>query len=305
MQEAEQKVREYQSVKDAGTLQELLRSDYEKQRRKFLDIRYDRENERRQKQESLEQTLQQLDMVRNQEELEPERDECTKESRAALQQLGIPAVPFYKTVEFSEELDPAASARLEAQLQKAGILDALVVSQEDLDRIKEQYPEFLDSIISIEQPGNSDFAGLVAGDELASDLRDSVQQILSNIYESDEKQAGICLKQDGWYRQGVLLGRADKAGDAEYIGVLARKDVRNKESVNLRIAWRSRQKRSKSWIPLLLSSTRILLRLRANMGSCLVLHRSMPHWIRKKKAALPCSRSRNSTRRPCSRKTGW
>lgn len=223
LQEAEQKVREYQSVKDAGTLQELLRSDYEKQRQKFLDIRYGRENERRQKQESLEQTLQDLDMVRNQEELEPERDECTKESRAALQQLGIPAVPFYKTVEFSEELDPAASARLEAQLQKAGILDALVVSQEDLDRIKEQYPEFLDSIISIEQPGNSDFAGLVAGDELASDLRDSVQQILSNIYESDEKQAGICLKQDGWYRQGILLGRADKAGDAEYIGVLARK----------------------------------------------------------------------------------
>lgn len=57
-----------------------------------------------------------------------------KASRTALEKLGIAAVPFYKTVEFSEKLDNAESARMEAQLQKAGILDALVVTEQDMDR---------------------------------------------------------------------------------------------------------------------------------------------------------------------------
>lgn len=60
-----------------------------------------------------------------------------------MEKSGISVLPFYKTVEFTEGMDPKASARLEAQLQKAGILDALVIADEDLKKVRRDFPEFL------------------------------------------------------------------------------------------------------------------------------------------------------------------
>ena len=41
--------------------------------------------------------------------------------------------------------------------------------------------------------------------------------------------SGILLKTDGWFHQGVLLGRADKNGEAEFVGTLARKEKERTE----------------------------------------------------------------------------
>ena len=145
--------------------------------------------------------------------------------------MGIEAIPFYRTVEFSDELDPAACARLEAQIQKMGMADALVVSQSDFARIRQDCPEFTDAILYMEETGNSGFDRLRVNEELSSELQKATSRILGNLYE-EENGAGIYLGTNGWFRQGVLYGRSEKAGEAELIGTLARR--RQKEQKNRR-----------------------------------------------------------------------
>ena len=160
--------------------------------------------------------------MQEQQELEPERDETVEKSRVSLAQAGITAIPFYRTVEFAKDLEESACARLEAQMQMTGMLDALVVTPEDFVKIKADHPEFLDAVLQTDGPGNSHFSGLTVSDDLPQELRTPVLEILSNIYEEEGKTQGICFGADGSFRQGILAGKADKQA-AEYVGYLARK----------------------------------------------------------------------------------
>lgn len=223
LKEVEEKIQQYQSVEDAGAVQELLRADYERQRQELVDVKSGREHELKLQNETLKQAKEELEQIQNQEELEPEREESTRQSRQALQEAGITAVPFYKTVEFSGEMEPAVCARLEAQLQRMGLLDALVVSSEDFERIRQACPQFLDTILYVEEKGDSRFSGLVVSEELEGGLRETVGRILSNIYEKEGSGQGIYLGKDGSFCQGILAGKADKTGEAEFVGLLARK----------------------------------------------------------------------------------
>ena len=223
LQRAEQAVRGYESVEDAMAVQEIFRMDYEQQRRKVTDEKSIREHERKLLRGELEQAENELAEVQNQEELEPERDENAERTRKALIEAGILAVPFYKTVEFSSALAPADCARLEAQLQKMGILDALVVSPENFVRIKEECPEFLDSVLYVQTEGHSGFEGLTVSEELEDGLKKTVSCILSNFNEKDASGISISLGKDGQFRQGILAGKANKSGEAEFVGLLARK----------------------------------------------------------------------------------
>lgn len=223
MKEVQEKIRQYQSVEDAGAVQELLWADYERQRQELVDVKSDKEYELKHQNEILKQAKEELVQVQNQEELEPERAESTRQTRLALQEAGITAVPFYKTVEFPRGMNPAVCARLEAQLQRMGLLDALVVSTEDFSRIRQACPQFLDTILYVEKKGSSHFSGLVVSEELEDGLRETVSRILSNIYEKEGSGHGIYLGKDGDFRQGILAGKAEKTGEAEFVGLLARK----------------------------------------------------------------------------------
>lgn len=248
LREAEQRVSDYQNVSDAGAVRELLRTDYEGQRQVLGDVFFAKEREKEQIAGLLAEAEVQLAQVQAQEELEPARDPYAEKSRKALAALGITAMPFYKTVEFSEMLDDSACAVLEAQMEKTGILDALVVAPKDLERVRQECPEFADAVINVTKPGTSGFAGLTVSEELEGQLRTGVQCILSNLYVfrdtendshagtnhidgaagggypgADGAQGGIYLGADGWFAHGMLTGRAKKDGDAEYVGQMARR----------------------------------------------------------------------------------
>lgn len=233
LKELEERIRQYRSVEDAGVLQELLRTDYERQRLELISIKGDREQTLKALRERLKQVEEELARVQNQEELEPERNQDAAASRLALQEAGIAAIPFYRAVEFSDDLDGASCARLEAQLQQMGILDALVVSAEDIPRIREKCPAFLDTVLYVKERGTSDFSGLTASEDLEVGLKEAVAGILSNIYEKEEREQGIYLGRDGCFRQGVLAGKADKEGEAEFVGQLARKRRREQKILEL------------------------------------------------------------------------
>lgn len=219
----EEKIREYQSAADAETVQALLRTDYERQRQGLMDLKSSLEHQKKIQEEELEQEKEKLTCLRNSGELEPERDESIERSRKALEKAGIKAVPFYKTVEFSKNLDETHCARLEAQLQKMGILDALVVSADDFENIRKRCPDFLDTVLHVKGNGGSGFPGLTVSEELEPALKETVQRILGNIYEEKKDGQGIHLGKDGSFKQGILAGKADKTGSAEFVGVLARK----------------------------------------------------------------------------------
>lgn len=222
----EEKIRQYKSAEDAGAVRSILWSDYERQYQELTDERSDCEHELKLQQEALDSANQELLEVQNQDELEPERDESAIQTREALEEAGIKAVPFYKCVEFADEIDAAAGARLEAQLQKIGVLDALVVSTSDMEKIKTMWPQFLDTILWVEEEGASGFSQLVASGELSSGHREMVERILSNIYEGEDHETGIYLGADGSFSHGILVGRAYKSGSAEFVGHLARKKRR-------------------------------------------------------------------------------
>lgn len=219
----EEKIREYQSVADAETVQALLRTDYERQRQGLMDLKSSLEHQKKIQEEELDQEKEKLTCLRNSGELEPERDESIERSRKALKKAGIKAVPFYKTVEFSKNLDETYCARLEAQLQKMGILDALVVSADDFENIRKRCPDFLDTVLYVKGNGGSGFPWLTVSEELEPALKETVQRILGNIYEEKEDGQGIHLGKDGSFKQGILAGKAGKTGSAEFVGVLARK----------------------------------------------------------------------------------
>lgn len=220
--QAEQKARQYETVADGVEIQRGFRADYERQRHQLTDEKNEKQYQREMQEEILKEVREQLKKVQEQQELEPERDEAVEASRASLAQSGITAIPFYRTVEFAKELDETACARLEAQLQMSGMLDALVVTREDFAKIKAEHPEFLDAVLQTDGQGNSRFCGLTVSDDLPQELRTPVLEILSNIYEEEGKTQGICFGADGSFRQGILAGKAHKQA-AEYVGYLARK----------------------------------------------------------------------------------
>lgn len=220
--QAEQKVKQYETISDGVEIQRELRADYERQRQQLADEKNDRQYRQDIQIGILKEVKGQLQKVQAQQELEPERDETVEKSRASLAQAGITAIPFYRTVEFAKNLNETACARLEAQLQMSGMLDALVVTKEDFARVKAEHPEFLDAVLQTDGPGNSHFTKLTVSDDLPQELKVPVLEILSNIYEEEGKTQGICFGADGSFRQGILAGKANKKA-AEYVGYLARK----------------------------------------------------------------------------------
>lgn len=246
LQEAEKKVEEYQSLSDAGEIQKLLCQDYERQRQELLDRRREPQYQYREKAEQLNQLTEELSQVKRQEELEPERDEQTKRTREALRAAGIQAIPFYKTVEFSPQLGESDCARLEAQLQRMGLLDALVAAREDFPKIRKECPEFLDSLILTEEEGGAPFPWLTVNEELPDGIRREVSRILNSIDlkmtgdgdgktvdHADGSEKGfpfrVTVSQDGSFRQGVLVGKASKDGEAEFVGQLARRRKKERQ----------------------------------------------------------------------------
>ena len=190
MKDAEEQVSGCVSMSDAADIfpevQELLRRDYELQRQFLIDRKNDLRHSEKVQKEALAEVQKELKLILAREELEPERDQNAQDTRKLLKEKGITALPFYRTVEFSPQLTGHACAVLEAQLQKTGILDALVVSEQDLARIQRECPEFLDTVLLATEEGSSSFSKLMVNRTLPEGLQRMTARNLRNIYEDSQ-----------------------------------------------------------------------------------------------------------------------
>ncbi|MDD2972871.1 MAG: TIGR02680 family protein [Lachnospiraceae bacterium] len=227
--EIEQRVREYEQSGDAEKIRDILRKDYEKNRAILQSILSENTHTRVEQGKVLSETLDKLEQLREQKEVEPERSEMVLESRKSMAEAGISAVPFYKAVEFEESLTEEECARLEKQLQMMGILDALIIPQQMEVKVREVFPKLTDTILTVEKTGSSTFRKLEVNKELPVELREATARILSNIVEKPGNNSEIYIGMHGEFKQGILRGKSKAAETAAFVGSLARK--RKKEQM--------------------------------------------------------------------------
>lgn len=229
LRETERVLREYHVSSDGEKIKKILAADFEEKRRLQADRVKETEGKREECSEQLAEAEEEIYKIQNAVEMEPMRDEKTKNSRKAMKEAGIDSVPFYRVVEFADGLGERECARLEAQLERMGILDALVVTKDGMEKIKTDCPEFADAVLYVEQKGDSTFGGLAVNEELDGQMREAAAAVLSHIYETEQNGGDVYLSADGCFRQGILAGKADKEGEAEYVGELARKRKKERQ----------------------------------------------------------------------------
>ncbi|MZE78254.1 TIGR02680 family protein [Streptomyces xinghaiensis] len=136
--------------------------------------------------------------------------------------------PFYRLVDFTDDLSPAHRAGLEAALEASGILDAWVGADGALVD-----PGTRDTLL---RPSS----GLPDRPNLASALRpapqpgcgvtsEQVEHLLAAIAlaPAEDKSAHDAVYYDGTWRLGILSGRHHKS-DAEYVGAAVRAETRRR-----------------------------------------------------------------------------
>ena len=214
---------EYQSAGDARRINQQLQRVYQECKDKLAGSLWEKGKKLEEQENSLGELEDRRTAIQNRKELEPERREVSAASRKRLEEAGIMAVPFYKTVEFAEGLAPEECARLESQLDDMGLLDALVVTEADFARIKAEFPEFADCVIQPLEKGKSCFPQLQVNHTIDSEIRKNVENILSHISEQGEQESSyVWMTEKGYFRQGILLGKAAGKQEAEYVGSLTR-----------------------------------------------------------------------------------
>ena len=212
----------YENSNDMIVFNNLFRKDFDSK----LDIQKSKKLEYENRINTILEVINKLEKeyqdILSQKDMEPERDSESKQIRELLKEKGIEAVPFYKTVTFNDRLSEERKAVIESALTKAGLLDALVVSEKDYHLIKERYPELLDVVIHSEFKGNYSFNELLIEENLPKEINTEVNKILSGFGKD------FVIDDNGIFCHGLIEGRGNKKA-SEYVGVLARK--RKKEEL--------------------------------------------------------------------------
>lgn len=229
LQEIEKKIRDYEQSENAEEIRIIMRKDYERNRNIMQNILSENTHIYAEQERALWENMKKLEQLQTQIEVEPERSEMVLASRKAMAEAGIIAIPFYKAVEFAEELTEQECAQLEKQLQMMGILDALVVPYHMVAKVQKQFPQLADTILCVEKEGESSFTKLKVNEELSAELQEATARILSNVVEKPGYNSEIYIGMQGEFRQGVLCGKSKATDEAAYVGELARK--RKKEQM--------------------------------------------------------------------------
>ncbi len=219
----EKMLQEYQSTSDGREIDWQLQKVYQEYKDTLNTGLWEKGKELAEQERSLRELEGRRRELQESRELEPERREISAVFRKRLEEAGITAIPFYKTVEFAEGLEPEECAGLEAQMENMGLLDGLVVAERDFERIRAEFPEYVDCVIQPLKKGAFHFSRLTVNRTLEEGIRRAAENILSNISEQEEQDGSyVWMAGDGYFRQGILFGKAEQKGEAEYVGSLAR-----------------------------------------------------------------------------------
>ena len=153
----------------------------------------------------------------------PPRSEPVRKNREKLKQQGISFYEFYKTVDFAQRLSSEQQDRLEEALVEMGILDALIVSADDRDKVLYLDRGMCDKYIFSDVDSiRENLQQVLEIDNPESDILfyQQISKALSGI--SYQNTYHTAISEDGHYQLGVLTGTITGEYRAKYIGVKAR-----------------------------------------------------------------------------------
>ncbi|NLK29291.1 MAG: TIGR02680 family protein [Clostridiales bacterium] len=212
---------DYSDIKDLVRAQKLNR---ENQLRVVLSNLISKQDA---KNEEVEDKRKELEEWVNRKDPEPERSEAVKRNREVLREKGIPFYEFYKTLDFQKHLSKQQADILEEALASMGVLDALIVSAQDRDRILALDHGLCDRYIftDVEHVKNSIYDLFDINNEDNDILfYHQITQVLMSIGYMEEDHTSIDA--NGNYRLGVIRGTITKDYKAKFIGVKAREEYR-------------------------------------------------------------------------------
>ncbi|QAA33568.1 TIGR02680 family protein [Clostridium manihotivorum] len=168
---------------------------------------------------------------RDKKDPEPPREDKVTENREKLTEEGIPYIPFYKAIDFLQDISEETKGKIEEALLDMGILDALIVPEgfrakvmakdrEGADKYLFSEPKFL--VHELSELLKSE-AITVSGLK-----REEVEDVLKTIL-IDESKDSTYINENGDYSIGLLKGRVSKSYIPKYIGVAARKKYREEQ----------------------------------------------------------------------------
>ncbi|MDE7178386.1 MAG: hypothetical protein K2O59_11290 [Lachnospiraceae bacterium] len=178
------------------------------------------------KTESVKVCTEELEELEKAQEITPLRREILCRTRERLSENNISFLPFYEAVDFAEGISMQDRDLTECQLEDAGLLDALVVSEKDYVRAMQILGEWSDKILWLKDSGKNGYGKLVVAAK-DPELQKMAKQILTNIGEEDDYQ--IVLKPNGYFRHGAVEGFSKPEKEACYIGEAVRREKKKEQ----------------------------------------------------------------------------
>lgn len=229
---------------------------------------------------------QELSEWMNRTEAEPPRRPSQAEARQLLAAQSVPAVPLYAACDFRPDLDPTQAAQLEAALEEAGLLDALLVPvphAAEVERILAGQglgDRWLQPAPLTGTPTLADYMVPVPGQLDAASVESALRTVAVGA-PGDGKPAVIAA--DGRWQVGPLAGLSTSPRDAavQFIGAENRRRRREAEIARLRQALEAVQTQEKLLDEAL---TALAQRIEA-MGAAREALRTLDHWESLRRAA--------------------
>lgn len=225
----------YGAKSDYGDIRDAVRSV-----KSSIDENYQKErlaiqNEMTQKEEELQNKKTELEEWESKKEPEPEISESVRRNRECLREHNISYIQFYKAVDFADKLSEERRGYLEEALEQMGILDALIVSADDREKILQMDKGMCDKyIFSDAEKTKTSLAETIEVDNSENDIL--FYQQVSSALMSIGYQGGhhTRIGENGDYQLGVISGTITKSGKAKYIGVKAREAYKQQQIVLLK-----------------------------------------------------------------------
>lgn len=226
--EISRNVQNYGENAEYGDIQYALNKPYNNKKQEILNIKADKNVKKENIENQIIDIEQQITEWKEEKEPEPQRSKRVEENRKKLKEENIPFIEFYNAVDFKKELNEKEKGYLETALLDMGILDALIIPKEYIEKIKQTDIDFVDKYL-FEKPV-----------EFKHDLTQSLEvklpqntnikeETVYNVLKSimiEDRNSDTYVNEKGEYKIGILHGIADKEEKAKFIGLEAKKEYK-------------------------------------------------------------------------------
>lgn len=229
--EISRNVENYGENTEYGDIQYALNKPYNDIKQEILNVKANKNIENESLENEITQIKSQIEEWKNTKEPEPTRSEKIEENRKRLLEKNIPFIEFYNAVDFKKGLDEQTKGKLESALLDMGILDALIIPKEYIEKIKQIDTEFIDKYL-FEKPQEFKHDLTQVLDIKLPQTSKIKAETVCNILKSimiEDKTADTYVNEKGEYKIGILQGLADKNEIAKFIGLEAKRQFKLKK----------------------------------------------------------------------------